>query len=262
MPDDLDHTEIAFESHGVTIVASTNEPRVLDRIRALMPPSARPVSATPEDARFSITTEDGLSYVATRGEEVLTNGDLDVVLDVFDASLRGHIALFARDRVFVHAGVVALAGRAIVIPGRSFSGKTTLVVELVRAGALYYSDEFAVIDPDGNVQPYAKPLSVRRDGHRTQDHPVESLGGTAGAGGLPLGLVLMTKFQPGAVWNPVAMSSGEGVLALIANTVPAQERPEEVVSYLRKALEGATVLEGERGEAAAVAAWVVERYGA
>ena len=37
-------------------------------------------------------------------------------------------------------------GRAIVIPGRTFSGKSTLVAELVRAGATYYSDEYAVED--------------------------------------------------------------------------------------------------------------------
>jgi uridine kinase len=41
----------------------------------------------------------------------------------------------------------------IAIPGRSFSGKTSLVTALVRAGAVYYSDEFAVIDRDGLVRP-------------------------------------------------------------------------------------------------------------
>ena len=49
-----------------------------------------------------------------------------------------------------------------MIPGSSFSGKTTLVRALVDAGAVYYSDEFAALDETGRVFRYAKWLSVRR----------------------------------------------------------------------------------------------------
>ena len=35
------------------------------------------------------------------------------------------VAEHAVDRVFVHAGVVAFEGRALLLPGRSLSGKTT-----------------------------------------------------------------------------------------------------------------------------------------
>ena len=63
--------------------------------------------------------------------------------------------------IFIHAGVVAQDGVAIALPGVSFAGKTTLVSALVRAGAVYYSDEFAVIDKRGVVNPYPKALSVR-----------------------------------------------------------------------------------------------------
>ena len=66
-----------------------------------------------------------------------------------------HVANYAPDRVFVHAGVVAWRGRALVLPGTSFAGKTTLVAELVRAGAIYYSDEYAVLDEQGRVHPYS-----------------------------------------------------------------------------------------------------------
>jgi hypothetical protein len=40
---------------------------------------------------------------------------------------------------------------------------------------------------------------------------------------------------------------------MLANTVPARERPHESLAALSNALAGATVLEGERGEAQAVA---------
>ena len=65
-----------------------------------------------------------------------------------------HLAERARNRIFIHAGVVGWQGRAIVIPGRSFSGKSTLVAALLQAGATYYSDEFAVLDGRGYVHPF------------------------------------------------------------------------------------------------------------
>ena len=71
------------------------------------------------------------------------------------------VAEHAPDHLFVHAGVVGWEGRAIVIPGSSFAGKTTLVQAWLEAGAAYYSDEFAVIDRDGHVHPFARPLAIR-----------------------------------------------------------------------------------------------------
>ena len=77
--------------------------------------------------------------------------NLDLILDTLESDLQLHVAEQARRRLFVHAGVVGWKGRAIVIPGRSFTGKTTLVAELVRAGASYYSDEYALIDSRGKI---------------------------------------------------------------------------------------------------------------
>src|SRR6186997_3026660 len=71
------------------------------------------------------------------------------------------VAERAPDHLFVHAGVVGWEGRAIVMPGASFAGKTTLVQAWLEAGATYYSDEFAVLDRDGRVHPFARPLAIR-----------------------------------------------------------------------------------------------------
>ena len=61
------------------------------------------------------------------------------------------------------------------------TGKTTLVKALVEAGATYYSDEFAVLDKEGQVQPYPVPLSIRgNNGHPAPKTPVESRGGQTG----------------------------------------------------------------------------------
>src|SRR4029450_1319780 len=71
------------------------------------------------------------------------------------------VAEHAPHHLFVHAGVVGWEGRAIVMPGASFAGKTTLVQAWLERGATYYSDEFAVLGRAGRVHPFARPLAIR-----------------------------------------------------------------------------------------------------
>jgi hypothetical protein len=144
-----------------------------------------------------------------------------------------------------------------VIPGLSFSGKTTLVRALIEAGATYYSDEFAVLDEDGFVHPYPRRLSVRPllVGESTTltepaiSTPVEELDGLAGVKPIPVGMVLVTHYRPGAEWRPRDLSGGARILALMKHAVPGQERPEQTMRYVTRAVSGATVFEGERGDA-------------
>jgi hypothetical protein len=187
--------------------------------------------------------------------------ELDEALDTFAADVQLHVAERALHHVFVHAGVVGWRGRAIVVPGRSFTGKTTLVAELVRAGATYYSDDYAVFDADGQVHPFPRSLSVRENGgHVQQRRSVESLGGVPGEQPLPVGLVAVTEYRARVRgWRPRRLSAGQGVLELFAHAVAARRRPEAVLSSLERATAGALILKGRRGEAERVAATILER---
>ena len=73
-----------------------------------------------------------------------------------------------------------------------------------------------------------------------------------------MGLLAITTYQPGAEWNPVARTVGQGVVGLMSHAVPLHERPNETLTALRRALSGARVLEGPRGEAEAAAASLLE----
>jgi len=193
-------------------------------------------------------------------ELLVRTRDLDEALDRFAADVQLHVAEHAQRRVFVHAGVVGWRGRAIVMPGRSFSGKTTLVHELVRAGATYYSDDYAVFDARGRVHPFPRQLSIRPNGtYKQERHSVESLGGVAGAEALPVGLVIVTQYDPGVQgWRPRRLSTGRGVLELLAHAVAARRRPEGVLEALDRAVAEAQVLKGRRGEAERVAMRILE----
>ena len=67
-------------------------------------------------------------------------------------------------------------------------------------------------------------------------------------------MIALAMYRPGAQWQPRELSAGEGVLALLSNAFAAQERPEQIMGPIRRAVEGAVVLEGERGDADEVAA--------
>jgi len=167
-----------------------------------------------------------------------------------ESALELSVSRNARGVVFVHAGVVGWRGRAILIPGRSRSGKTSLVASLVRAGATYYSDEFAVLGSDGRVHPYPRALSIRQDGlMRPLRCPVEDLGARTGTGPLPVGRIVLTKHRDGASWRPRPLSPGLAVLGLLDNTVLARVQPQLSLTVLRRAACGATAVKSPRGEA-------------
>jgi hypothetical protein len=178
---------------------------------------------------------------------------LDVVLDNYDTRLRTAMAELSRRKLFVHAGVVAWKDRAILLPGRTLAGKTHLVSELVKAGATYLSDEYAVLDDGGFVHPFAKPLSMRPSKTAPQiETPVEQIGGAQGRKPVPVGLVLMSQFEEGARWRPKRLTAGQGVLELLDNTFSARPSPEHAINILGRVASGATVLKGKRGDAAAM----------
>jgi hypothetical protein len=253
---------MAVEVFGVSVEVTAGGAH-LAAVRGLLPPSARAIGAAPASGAFALVSsgEDGLLDVVCDGQIVAGAMDASVALGVLDAKLRMHIALNAPDHVFVHAGVVGVDGRAIVLPGPSFAGKTTLVRALVRAGAEYWSDEYAPLDAGGLVHPYAKPLSVRGDSAAATPQPVERLGGRAGERPLPVGLIVLTRYRPGAEWTPYECSAGEGALKLLEQTVPARSRPAQALAAVRCAATGATVLTGDRGEADELAPALIAALG-
>jgi hypothetical protein len=261
----LPTAEITFTAYGLSISIRTDDPTTLDAIRAVPPFGWKPSSNPAPSRRYSLSTGianrgDNAFELAVDGATLARTGDLNAALEILGKDLRMFVAEFARSRIFIHAGVVGWRDRAFIIPGRSLSGKTTLVAELVRAGAAYYSDEYAVLDRHGRVHSFLKPLSIRQTRTGPQlDHPVDTLGGIAGSGPLPVGLVVVTEYREGARWRPRRLSPGEGVLALLDNAVAARRRPEAVLALLQQVTAHAPVIKGTRGDARDIATSILSR---
>jgi hypothetical protein len=258
----------ALKSYGLRIGIRSNDRAALDRVVELLPGKWEPADLPIVDRVYSILNGGEGPRANVRrfnlvyGDHIQLARSLDrkSVLDTFESDLRIFVAEFAKRHVFVHAGVVGWKGRAIVIPGRSYSGKSTLVAELVRAGASYYSDEYAVFDARGRVHPFSKPLELREEGdYRQSKVELKDLGGHPGTKPLKVGLVLMTQYRNGALWRPRKLTAGKAVLEMLFNTVSARRNPERALSTLERVTATADVWKGVRGQATEVVPRMLER---
>lgn len=244
---------------GVRVRISCDDAAILRQLRAALPARVLGARAARMQRAYSIENARGRWRLLVDGRLQARTRSREGLLGLLESDLTAYVAEQAPRRVFVHAGVVGWGGRAVVIPGRSQSGKSTLVAELVRAGARYYSDEFAVVDSRGLVYPFPTRLALR-GGPGRQRLTAEDLGGRAGRRSLPVGLVLVTHYRPGARWRPRRLSAGHATLALLANTVPARSRPADALRTLARAVQGAESLHGVRGEAGGMIAVVSRAF--
>jgi hypothetical protein len=210
------------------------------------------IDGTPEAVDLDYTVVENTHGLALRcnHETLCASLDRAALVEAFGNHATIEMAWRAPDRVFVHAGVVGWRSAAIVVPGRSRSGKTTLVEALVRAGAEYYSDEFAVFDARGHVHPYAIPLAIRTP-HGREATPVGAIGGRAGTTPIPVARIAITLYHPRARWRPRTVSPAQGMLALMDNAVAARRPPERTMPMLRAAVDGAVIVRSRRGDAGA-----------
>ena len=156
--------------------------------------------------------------------------------------------------VVVHAGVVTVKGKALLLPGRSRTGKTTLTAALVRAGAAYYSDEFALLGRDGQVHPYRRPLAIRQQtatGETT--HHVVAPGAEADrAAAAPVAWIVDCFYDPSvATLDLTPTTEPVAALALMANAVAARAQSEHVLDACTAAAAGTISFAGRRGDSTA-----------
>lgn len=183
----------------------------------------------------------------------------DLALGDFDSpelaivALAGHLELHAASAcpefVAVHAGVVAVADQCVVLPGRSRAGKSTLTRALLQAGASYFSDEYALLDPTGTVHAFPRPLRLRRTGMASLVVPAKSLQSRVPTGPHAVALVAELRFDAQGGWGVRELSPAETTLALIDNAVPAQIRSADTLTACSAAARGAVGIAGTRGEA-------------
>lgn len=154
------------------------------------------------------------------------------------------------DLVAVHSGVVAIEGRAVLLPGSSMAGKSTLVRALLEAGATYLSDEFALLTDDGRVRPYPRRMTIRTPSGSERHVPPQAA--PVDAEPFPVALVALLTFDAGS-WSVEPLTPGQAVLGLVANGVSVRRAPERAMTAFAALVRSAAAVTGTRGEAAEAA---------
>lgn len=244
----MEHLRIQAFGARLELVLSPRS--LLGDILERLPPGWIPCEGQPPQRRYVIASRNrdrrdiSLCIEGGRPKRFAT---IEELLDGLESDMQMYVAEFATPHLFVHAGVVGWNGTAILLPGRSFAGKSTLVTSLVQAGATYYSDEYAVLDDQGQVWPYRRRVSLRNGPHgsarrldlATDDAPCEPL---------PISLIALLRYAPDGAWQVDRLAPAEAIMRLVDQTVAVRSRPEDTLAYLSEAVEHAVVIEGTRGE--------------
>ena len=256
--------QLNFQAFGVTVGIRVDNGHYLSHLAArlenILPNSFELIEENNPDHLFLIKRKENGDYQLFKDKKNVANSSSEAEFYGFvESELRLTIAEFAVSKVFLHAGVVAWKGKAIIIPGSSFSGKTTLVAALIKKGALYYSDEYAVLDENGNVHPFPKMLSLRGiiDDFTQVDYTAESLGGEVGLEPIPVGMILLTEYDAAfegtqnnlEKFEPELLNEGQAILEIIAQTIPIRNNPAFVLQVLYKLVNRAIIARSKRGEA-------------
>ena len=246
--------EILLESYGVTVKIQSSEPELLDEAgeiaRKALVGKVKILEKADAEHVFRVSSDEtGTLFLSHNGEQISYDSSRTRFFKFFNSMLRIAVAEYARDSVFIHAGVVEWRGKAIIIPANSFAGKTTLVTELVKKGATYYSDEYAVLDGKGLVHPFPRDLSIRDKTFKERDVPVAEFGGRTGTKPIPVGAVIITEFQENGKWEPVRLTLGQGILDVIPHTIPRNFNTQFSLKVLNTALSDAIILKSPRGDA-------------
>ena len=257
-----------LEAYGVKVRLEADDPEIFERVKA--------ISQKAFVNRVLFFDDPQADFALRYRFNTVEGGDVQYDLDglrsgIFkktegferhlNSTIRAHVAAKTNSWIFVHAGVVEWRGKAIILPGQSHHGKTTLVSELIRIGAGYLSDEFAILDKDGLVHPFDRDLAMRYPGEQVQvDVPADEFGPKRVFEPLRTGMVLFTQYSAAGTWRPERISVGNGILTAIPQVIPVSFNTKFALRVLNTTFNRAIIVRSDRGEAKETAPRILEYF--
>ena len=154
----------AYRIHDVDLLVEGDAGAALAAVARSYDAFALPLDRLgPDPARRAAWRDPGGFRLADRAAAgIVVADETSAVLGLLDRVVAVVLDRLGRRGVLgLHAGVVEIAGRAVILAGRSGRGKTTLTLALVRRGAGWLTDEVALIGPDDRtVLPYPRAMHV------------------------------------------------------------------------------------------------------
>lgn len=237
---------IAIRCFGTEVAIVLPDVSCLDPLIPLLPPTWEPIGV-------DRTTQHTIEWAGGDPTSRAARDYLGIAASLAsqaEYAIAEHSPLY----VFVHAGVVEIDGCALLFPGESFVGKSTLVAALVQDGANYFSDEYAVITDEGLVIPYRRQIALRNSLFFPEGRTdLSALAPVMDEmlNGIPMNLVLFSTYKVKGEWSCTSLDRTSTLIELCKNTVGFRSRPDMSFNHLNRLLDrgsGHTCIRGEARE--------------
>jgi hypothetical protein len=165
---------LQYEALGLTVRIGVDDPYLIQPVAtafAAFVATGQATVATPIE--ISVTTAPSQSGWSVSGEQLTMHcEDLSGLLYCLDKVFSIALQLRRQELYFLHAAVLCLDGKAVVISGASGAGKSTLAWHLCNSGFTYLSDELAPIDVSTlEIHAYPRALCLKQLTSRLAEPP-------------------------------------------------------------------------------------------
>ena len=127
-----------------------------DALTALFP---RADDAANADLRFCFTHECRAIHLTCNDALLWQGEDAGEVIAAFEWAFYNRvIAMLYPEFISLHAACIGMNGQAIIFAGESGSGKSSLCTAALLDGGAYLSDEYTLLDGEGRIQAFPRPL--------------------------------------------------------------------------------------------------------
>jgi hypothetical protein len=239
---------------GCEVGFETNSEQAFELLNRYVFPSIARQRFTPGQAEISIAVQhdaEGFHLLLDQSpiaSAARPDGLLRELIDCLDTGLVRHL----KNLHAIHAGAVLVGDQALLFPGSSHSGKSSLVAELLRRGAVCLSDEYALIDTAGRVHAYPRVLLLRNGGAaQTPVRPEEcNAGSRVASDPASVGWILSIRYASEKGWDLASVPQSDALMSLLQNTPHVLAQRPQMVEPFKRAVAGAKCFAGTRGEAA------------
>ncbi len=129
-------------------------------------------SSAPHDLSFDFLSNGNKQYLILNEQEELWHGEsAPETVAAFEIQLYTQVIqnIFP-DFLSLHAGCVTTQGEAWMFAGISGAGKSSLTTAALLSGADYMTDEFSLLDTQGNIHPMPRPMQWDEPEHPAFPH--------------------------------------------------------------------------------------------
>jgi hypothetical protein len=240
--------QISFANSAITITYQGDLPtRIVDFLYRHIP--AETAGSAPPYVAYQLCDNDQPGQLTlSRDDTLLYRGDsLAVVAELLLGDSCHHLADRSQGGLLLHAAGLTWHGQALLLPGQTGAGKSTLTAWLVSRGFGYLTDELVfVLWGQNSAQGLTRPLNLKRPARSlwqtnlTASHQAAHVlstphsdlaaptlfGTVAPPDETSLGVIIFPRYEPGS--NPVLrpLSRAKAGLALMQCLLNARNLPD------------------------------------